>query len=222
MFWKNYYIVFDLETTGLWSHLNAICEIAIIVLDNDLKEVERYTHYVKTYKGKDNQLLKVEPQALQANGISMKDVEEQGIEASQLHKDLVAIFKKYKVGKYTLPILAGHNIFKFDLNFLIYLFDLFETPSANGNSALYKYIEYAFDTQEFSRIKYGGVEVENYQLGTVCRKHGITLVDAHRALADTVANAKLFKKFVQEIRGGTKTIIETEIKKTKFRDIFKF
>lgn len=236
------YLVFDLETSGLYSHNNFILEIAIIGLNQELKETFKYENYIKPYYGKlvdSNSLflqnigeakeiefekynykfidggwrkqLKVEPQALQANGIKMSDVIEKGIDAKQLYKDLVKIFKDNKV-KYQKPILVGHNIASFDNAFLEYLFDIYEPKRGNRDqSSLYNYVDnYCIDTITEARRKWGKIEVENYQLGTVAKRLGIDLFDAHRAMNDTEVTKEIFIKFMNMFRNENNIIISDQ------------
>lgn len=223
MLYKNYYIVFDLETGGLWAHNNPIVEIALIVLDSEMKEIERYENFIKPYKDLNGEILRIEQQALQANGIKLEEILEKGIDAKTLFKDLINIFKKYKYGKWGKPILVGHNASNFDSAFLEYLFNLYEEKGKTGQCPLYRYVEkFIFDTLAYARLRTGNIEVENYQLGTVCKGFEIELIDAHRAMVDTEANAELFKIFVKEIRGGKVEMTSSNDKKIKFREIFQF
>jgi DNA polymerase-3 subunit alpha (Gram-positive type) len=230
MLWPINYVVFDLETGGLWEYNNPFIELAIVVVDSDLNKKLEYENFILPYKGKktptfpDGKEMKIEPQALQANGIDMKDVIEKGVDVKILYKDLVKIFKDLKCGRYQKPILVGHNIASFDINFLEYIFDLFEKrdPEKRDISPLYNYVDrFLFDTMTESRMKLGIEEMENHQLGTVCAKYGIELTDAHRAMNDTKANAELFIKMMKDKRTGS-IIIGEQSERARFRDTFTF
>lgn len=229
MLWPLNVIVFDLETGGLWCHNNPIIEIALVGINQNLEKVFTYENYVKPYKGKKTEEfplgkeLIVTKEALDANGINMKEVMDKGLDAKKVYKDLVEKFKNFKSGKFQKPLLAGHNIGSFDLAFLEYLFDLFEEPSANGVNALYKYVDrFVFDTITYSRLKFGMKELPDYQLGNICKSFGIELNDAHRALNDTLATTDLVCKYISDIREG-KIQAEGNLNKvTKFRDSFQF
>lgn len=230
MLWPLNFICFDLETSGLYEYHNQILEIAIIVVDSELNKKQQYENFVLPYKGKKTELfpegkeLKVEPMALQANGIDMKDVIEKGIDIRTLYKDLVKLFKELKCGRYGKPILVGHNISSFDVNFLEYIFDLNEKRDREKRdiSPLYNYVDrYLFDTMTEARMKFGNKETENYQLETVCKKYGIELTNAHRAMNDTQANTDLFIKMMKDKREGS-IIIGEQSERTRFRDNFTF
>lgn len=246
------FLVYDIESGGLWSHNNPIIELAIIGLDNSLTELFRYENYIKPYYGKiiDSNTpflqnigdakeiefekykyknidggwrkeLKVEAQALQANGIKMKDVEEKGIDIKQLYKDLVKIFKENKKS-YQKPVLVGHNIGSFDNAFIEYIFDICESKRGNRDqSSLYNYVDNCFeDTILIARKKWGLEEVENYQLGSVAAKLGIESTDYHRAMNDTEVTKEIFIKFTQDLRNKNSSNQEQEgelIEKENFR-----
>lgn len=228
MIWPLNFICFDTETGGLWPQNNPILEIALIGVNQELEKVFTYETYVKPYRGKktdefpEGKELIVTKEALDANGINMKDVIEKGIDAKKLYKDLVDRFKDFKSGRYQKPILAGHNIGNFDLSFLEYLFNLYEEPSANGTNALYKYVDrFVFDTITYSRIKFGKIERPNYQLGDLCKSFGIELTDAHRAMNDTIATTDLVCAYIKDVREG-KINIKESINNIRFRDQFQF
>lgn len=206
-----HYVVFDLETGGFWSYLNPILEIALIIVDVTGKEVMRYENYIKPYNDKDGIPLKVEEQALKANGIKMSEVMEKGISYQQLYKDLCDIFKKYKSGRKKC-VLVGHNIASFDVNFLEFLFDLCEARNKKGQSALFNYVEdYLEDTMWQSRKMWGHEDVDSHQLGDCCRRANIELYDAHRAMNDTLATLNLFLFFLNLYRNKeVVTVINSE------------
>jgi len=112
MIWPLNFICFDTETGGLWPQNNPILEIALIGVNQELEKVFTYETYVKPYRGKktdefpEGKELIVTKEALDANGINMKDVIEKGIDAKKLYKDLVDRFKDFKSGRYQKPILA--------------------------------------------------------------------------------------------------------------------
>lgn len=85
---KANYIVFDCETGGLDCKKNPILEIALVTLDGKtLKEINRYETYVKPY---DN--LFVDPKALAANGIKLRDCETHGITKKEFVKNIIQYF----------------------------------------------------------------------------------------------------------------------------------
>ena len=61
---------------------------------------------------------------------------------------------------------------------------------------------------------------ENYKLGTCCKAEGVELVDAHRALADTKANALLMVQYLKSLRGTGEAVTAKAFKKSRFRESF--
>ena len=73
--------------------------------------------------------------------------------------------------------------------------------------------EKIIDTLKEARIKW--YELPGFNLGTCANEVGLTLKGAHRALPDTIVNAKFLVKMLKNLRGegqGAK-----EYKKRKFK-----
>lgn len=197
-------IVFDIETTGLSKDKNAIIEIFCCGFDNELNDIsEFHTGIMNVYGNRE-----IADQALQANGITIDQIENGNDPKQQIDK-LCAYFKSLTVGR-NKPVVAGHNIDKFDLPFLNDMFAYF-----NKNLADYINDEFTIDTMWWARLK--ASEQTNYKLGTCCEVEGVELINAHRAQADTIANKQLVKKYIQNLRS------DSEMEKGKrFRTTFEF
>lgn len=187
---KANYIVFDTETGGLDSEKNPILEIALITFDNNFKELMRYETYIKPYDD-----LIVEPQALAANGIKMRNVEKEGISKSQAIKNLEDYFKRSMPGRHPSlkPVVVGHNI-PFDIRFMDKLF----RSSKNQFSSLISdiYVDTMVDA------KRAWPTIDSLNLSRCCEEADIKLVSAHRAMPDVIATYKLFKFFTERIRNS--------------------
>jgi DNA polymerase III alpha subunit (gram-positive type) len=199
------YITYDTETTGLNPSKNAVCEIAMCVMDNELNDIGEYSSgIIKPIEGRE-----MSQGALNANGITQEQLNE-GRDGKVVAKEVVTFIKSFKKQK-SKVVLCGHNIIKFDNPFLYeflneYGYDLGGLVND----------EFFIDTLFLSRVKY--LESSNYKLGTICQKNNITLVDAHRALADTKANKELVKKFIISLRGeGGVQVIEEERPRVTFQ-----
>ena len=55
------------------------------------------------------------------------------------------------------------------------------------------------DTLEWARLRF--TEISSFSLGVCANEVGLTLKEAHRALPDTVANAKFLIKLLKSMRG---------------------
>ena len=183
----NNIMVFDIETTGLNPEKNAMIEIACCIIDNELNDVFEYESGVmKIYDNRE-----IQQQALQANGISISQIEN-GKEPKQVLEELVNLFKKYSSGR-NKPILSGHNIDKFDIPFVANFFSVF-----NKNFEDFVNTDLTIDTMWWARLRRN--EQTNYKLGTCCEVENIELVNAHRAISDTRANKELVKKYLRCLR----------------------
>lgn len=204
------YIVLDCETGGLSALENPITQIGLLILDDDLKEVNRWETYVKPY----NDLI-IEQGALDATGLKLADIKT-GVSKNELRDHLIKIFKVCNVNKkgkwYALgnPIIVGHNI-GFDISFLDYLFK-------DGEENIYDYISRnSIDTMALSKMD--DPTRSSFNLTSCCASYGIELNDAHKAMADVVATSGLFKKIVRKLKGNTlsKAEDETQIKKSRLK-----
>jgi DNA polymerase III alpha subunit (gram-positive type) len=204
------YIVADLETSGLPSSSKrafydiAITEIALVAVNQDLEIVEEASWLVKPHK----EDLIWEKGAEIGTGISKQMCETQGIDFNTVMREVMAFFKRYKVGS-SLPVIVGHNVIKFDIPFIINAFEFIKED-------LSKFInDEVEDTLKWGRMCW--TESNNYKLGTCCENANITLKDAHRALVDTRANALLWIYFMKNLR-GLNAVAQKEEK--KFRQTF--
>jgi DNA polymerase III epsilon subunit-like protein len=139
------------------------------------------------------------PQALEATHMSVELLLKEGIPWKEAGVKIKELISSHTVGTHK-PILAGHNIKSFDNPFMEKLFtDLgFEFFKLLNN--------FSIDTLEWVRIKWPTLAA--YSLGVCCNAVGLTLKEAHRALPDTIANAKLLIEMLKSMRGeggGTKS-----------------
>lgn len=181
--------VYDLETGGLKPKVNAITELAIVVVDlKNLEILEEYSSMIKPY----SENLTYEEVALNITKISMEDIKG-GKESQEVVDEILALSKKYTVGN-NKPILVGHNIKDFDNLF-------FGEFMEQHKKDLYKVfnVDDCIDTLKEAHKKWS--ELANYSLGTVAHELGLTLKEAHRALPDTIANAKVFIELMKLLRG---------------------
>ena len=205
------YIVYDLETGGFSAEKNPITEVAMIAIDGEtLEETSRYTTFVQPYLN-----LEYDPQALKATGIDMNMIMS-GKDAKVVSREVSNFITSQGTGLNKKPILCGHNIIKFDNPFLYKLLNLTKKD-------LYSIInkDIFIDTMWWSRLK-TPVDSDSFgkhNLTSACNREGIELVDAHRAMNDTSANARLVVSYLQNLRG--KGVVKSVEEKHSFRDTFK-
>lgn len=206
------YICFDVETGGLHSDLNPITEFAMIVYDNvKFEEKFRFECFVKPY----DELI-YDSAALKHTGITMEMIK-QGETVDDLVSLLCDIFKQFTYGsskfKYR-PVLVGHNIAKFDIPFIEYIF---KRKKLN----LYDFIEhYKEDTLFLGRTKWAG-KINKFNLGACCKEAGIDLIDAHRAMNDVEANKLLHEFLIKSLRNEGNSISVSN-KEESVRKTFRF
>jgi DNA polymerase III alpha subunit (gram-positive type) len=200
------FFVLDVETGGLSSETNPMLEIAVCVVSSELEDLGSYESLITPYGN-----LEIKQAALDANGITYDLLKSKGKSPDVVCQELIKLFNKYKSGK-SLPILVGHNIDKFDLDFLISFFKF-------NKQDLSKYInnDVTIDTLIWSRLRW--TESVNYKLHTCCQNAGIELVNAHRAMVDTVSTKELFKYFMKGLRCSGN---ELEVKENRYRATFEF
>jgi DNA polymerase III alpha subunit (gram-positive type) len=199
------FIVYDIETGGLKSTDHAVVEIAMIVLDNDLNEIEEYDNLIVPY----SENYKITEGALVVNGLTLDKINK-GKDSKEVVKDIESIFKKYKKGR-NKPILSGHNIVKSD-NLFMEEFFKFHKSNFYGQVS-----DFFIDTMWWGRMKWQ--ESTDYKLSTCCDNAGIELVDAHRAMRDTRANKDLVKELIMSLRGDGRKNGDSEV---RYRQTFEF
>lgn len=205
------FIVIDVETGGLPNAKKkavfdvALTEVAFVVVNKDLEITESKSWLIKPYK----EGLKYNPEAAKTSGITKEMCEEQGMDLAIAVKEMIMFLKKHKDGS-RLPVVLGHNFVKFDSEFMLNAFEFCKED-------LLKYVQpEPEDTLKWARLAW--TESTNYKLGTCCENVGITLQDAHRAMTDTVATAKLWVHFLKQLRGQGELITATS--STRYRDGF--
>lgn len=195
-------IVYDLETGGLSSKLHALTEIALVAINTETLEiVEEWSSLIKPY----SEELTYTQDALEITKLTVDRIKEKGNEAAEVRKSIVEFIERHTEGSHK-PVLAGHNIIKFDNPF----FDKFmKEEKVDVFKLLSPDIQ---DTLKMAHLRWP--ELPNYSLGTCANEVGQTLVEAHRALPDTVANAKFLIKMLKNLRGEGSA--ETSYKRRKF------
>ena len=165
------FVAFDVETTGL-ADADRITEIGAVRVENG-QIVERFQMLANPGR-------RIPRDAQRKTGISDEMVAD-----ARPSSEVAALFSEFAGG----AVLVGHNI-GFDLRML-------------ANASLPAGIEFTnsfFDTNGCAEGLKTGQGWEATRLGYLCEKLGIELVNAHRALSDAEATAKLYLK-LKELSG---------------------
>ena len=89
---RNNYLVLDLETGGLDKTKDAILQFGFVVLDFELKELDKGETLVKPEKRN------VTTKALEINGLNLETCESKGVTREQLYKGIKMICEKFDMG----------------------------------------------------------------------------------------------------------------------------
>lgn len=188
-------IVYDLETGGLKVKENPVSEVAMVAVDmQTLEIIDEMTFLIKPY---DKTLIYTDD-AYEVTKLSVEELEKSGIPSDVAAANIEGFLKKH-TRENSQPILCGHNIKKFDNEFLI----KFMKDHGYSLEKLTDLSECVDTLKEAQKMFY---ELPNYSLGTCSYEVGMTIKEAHRALPDTVANANfaitIFKNMRGEGQGG--------------------
>ena len=166
-YWNNHTVVmFDLETTGLDPNSCQIIEIGAVKIVNGA--------CVETF-----QTLVNPKEPISAEITNITHITDEMVADAPTIDEVMPDFYKFVEG----TTLSAYNI-SFDSQFLKVI----------GQKLRFKFDNEQIDALDLARRKIPSLH--NYKLGTVVKALGIVLNDAHRALADAVAAAKVFIKLI--------------------------
>ncbi len=146
-------------------------------------------------------------QALEITHMSTELMLAEGVSYEEGFNQFKAIIEKYTIGM-NKPVLAGHNIRDFDNPFLE---KLFSDNGADINKLINKFM---IDTLDWCRSRW--FELSSFSLGVCANALGLTLKEAHRALPDTIANAKVLIALLKNMRGEGQGEVEYVRKKYNY------
>jgi len=165
------YVVFDFETTGLKSEIESIIEIGAVKI-KDGKEVDEYSVLV-------NPLKPIPAQASAVNKIYDKDV----ADAPTL-VEVLPEFLRFITGS----VLVAHNA-PFDTRFL---------SAAIKKQGIADLENYVMDTLVLSQKIHS--QHSSHRLSAICERMNINNEDAHRAVHDARATAKVLVQFLMDLQ----------------------
>lgn len=167
------YVVFDTETTGLNAAEHTIIEIAAVKM-RGMEIVDKWTELI-------------DPQM----EIGPKTTEITGITNDMLRgkETLDVVLRRFRdfAGN---AILVAHNA-EFDQGFL---------NACAKRIGMEPWTNPFLDTLPLARMLYPGMR--NYRLGSLAKKFNVELINAHRALDDTVALAHVFQFMLKDMRNA--------------------
>ncbi|UXQ88851.1 hypothetical protein [Tenacibaculum phage Larrie] len=143
--------------------------------------------------------------AAEVSKISRELLVKEGLTYEEFFDKITEFFDAHKVGG-DKPILSGHNIEKFDMPFFFKIFEDFRKKISSYIADL------RIDTLDYAKLQF--FDVPSRSLGAVAKLLGFTLKEAHRALPDTIANAKVLIEMIKNLRGDGN--VEKEYVRKKF------
>lgn len=107
------YLVIDTEFTGQHPHKNALIELAMIVLDKDLQEIDTYQTLVQV-----PEWAEITKESMHINKLDLDKVGSEGVSYEKLVRQITKFIRKHFQDK---PILLAHFI-PMDFAYLNYIF----------------------------------------------------------------------------------------------------
>lgn len=167
------YILFDLETTGMFSPSNEVIEISAVKVRNG-KVVAEFSELVNPGRS-------IPFEATQVNNIT-----DAMVANAPRFEEVLARFVDF-IGD---DILVGHNIHSFDMKFMYR-----DCEKYFGKTISNDYI----DTLKIAKICFPSWK--HRRLSDLSDYYGISTEGAHRALADCRMNQKVFECLGKELTG---------------------
>lgn len=158
------YVVFDLETTGLDANKDEIIEIGACKVINGRID-QTFSTFVKPSKHIPREITE------------LTSITDEMVKDAPSINYVLPDFYKFCYGSK----MVGHNV-SFDMGFIV----------VAGKKLSYNFDNTTIDTIEMARKQLPGLK--NYKLGTVVERLNIVLDNAHRAINDATATAKVFIK----------------------------
>jgi DNA polymerase III subunit epsilon len=161
------YAVFDIETTGLALHPDSIVEIAVV-------HVDAHGEITGTW----DTLLKPDGSV---GPTSIHGITQDMVQGAPSFGDIA----EHLYGLFADRVAVAHNLPSFDGRFVGSHFTWagIEVPELKQGICTYKYAR-------------RHLAAPRHTLGHCCDHLGIQLIDAHQALTDTVATAKVLRHFI--------------------------
>ena len=170
------YVLFDLETTGISCRSDDVIEISALRVRNG-QVTECFSSLVDPGR----------PIPWAASRVN--NITDDMVAGEPTMEEILPQFLEF-VGE---DVLAGHNIARFDLNFL-YRDSMVRFGLLPGNDYV--------DTLLFARQSLPGLP--SYALTALAEHYGLTTQGAHRALNDCRMNQQIFERLAREPRRAAK------------------
>ena len=168
---KAEFLVVDVETTGLATDSDLILQIGAVVTNSKGQVLRSYSTYVRPSNGGPFPWGSEHPPAHHIHGITNEQLR-QGLHTKRAMRQLRRLARK--------RILVAHNA-KFDFGFI---------KSESQRHSINIEVDQHLCTLQMSRLL-DPKRAEQHRLTALCEKYNIPLTNAHDALCDATATAKL-------------------------------
>jgi len=173
--------VIDIETGGFSVKKNGIVEIAMVILNAKNEPIDYFQTLVKSYAQEDGSFSEYSEKAFEVHGISMDDMEKEGKIPEEVCREIYRLIELHNVKAFIC-----HNA-SFDTPRLQHFFNRFSSENNLDFSVNYC-------TMKIAKTL---LNLDSYSLKSLCAFFEIENEQAHRAMSDTVATAKAFKKLAE-------------------------
>ncbi len=177
--------ILDIETGGFSTTKNGVCEIALLIVNEDLTEaVATYSTLIKPYTRADDtdELVSYKDDAMAIHGITLEEIQEKGLPIAIALLDMFTVLEAENV-----TTILGHNIKAFDIPKVEHL----STRFLNRDFTSYTKI----CTLELAKKH---LNSKSNKLEDLCSEFGIDQVNYHRALSDCYSTFELAKILKQK------------------------
>lgn len=174
----------DVETTGRSLGHHEVCQMAAVVLDCHLKPVAHFYTNIRPQFPE-----RIDPEAVRTHGLTAEVL----AEAPDVHEVSDMLWDWFKdlmlpPGKKLIPLV--HNA-QFDIPFLQFMLgelfgEVIGFPTRDTQAIVCGMMD---------KAAYNGTKIpfDRASLGSVCETLGVKLDDAHDALADSLATARVYR-----------------------------
>jgi len=176
----------DIETGGFSITKNGVCEIALIVVDEQFKVVDTFHSLIKPYTRLDeagnpsDELVSYKDDAMAINGLTVEKLIAEGLDIEEVINE----FERF-IRKHGIKTIIGHNSNAFDIPRVNYLSERFGSKSF-----------FSVNLEDTMKIAKQKLNLPSYKLESLCAHFGIKIVDQHTAKGDVMATIELYKHLI--------------------------
>lgn len=181
---KNNIAILDIETGGFSTTKNGVCEIALLIVNEDLTEaIAEYSVLIKPYTRADDtdELVSYKDDAMAVHGITIEELEAVGVDVELALINMFDVLEMENVST-----ILGHNVKAFDIPKVEHLTTRFLGKDFTSYS---KVCTLQLVKQHLNS--------QSNKLEDLCAEYDIASVNSHRALSDcysTFGLARILKE----------------------------